>query len=114
MNKNALILVIIIVISAFGGLAVYKFFDQGKVTENKVMEHIQAQGYDASIKSEKTIFEPTNEIYYVQVVYKDEPDHRYEYYLAERGSSKPPVYVIGYNKDGDKIKDKTEGKYIEK
>lgn len=84
------------------------------MTENKVMAHIEEKGYQNQIKAMETKYDSKQGEYFVQIIYQDEPDNHYEYYVAHRGSPNYPVYCIGYDKHNVGIEKKEDGKYIEK
>lgn len=114
MNKTILTTLIILFIVVIGGIVLYKVSIQRMMTEKKVMAHVEKEGYTEQIKSKKTMYDSKQGGYFVEIVYKDEPNNRYEYYVSKHKSPNNPVYVIGYNKDNVEIQDKEEGEYIDK
>ncbi|MBM7714413.1 DUF3139 domain-containing protein [Siminovitchia sp. FSL H7-0308] len=81
------------IIIIVAGFIIYKYPIQKAITTNKVLEHVKSKGLDEDdFISMETLYDSKVGEYYVEIVYKDEPDISYIYIYRKK--QKPPIIVI--------------------
>lgn len=86
------------------------FYNKKKECTEIIDSYITDNNYEDLIKEKEIVFNSKQGNYSAEVIFKDEPENSYEFYVDTTTKS---VNVAAFDSDNVEITDKSKAKYIE-
>ncbi|MBM7713938.1 uncharacterized protein YxeA [Bacillus thermophilus] len=108
--KKYVIVIFCLITFILGSVFAVKWYERHQ-TNKIVMNYLQEKKYDKNIKTKEIKYDWKQGGFYIEVIYKDEPEYRYEYY--PRRSEKHGVFIMGFDEQNVSLRINNKGKYMD-